>query len=129
VNVLNEIAPFPKTADEVTADSLARALTASAYLASGNIQFPSPLAPREEFRRHAIAIKAVTREFAAAYLLRSLKEHAPDKADEVAKQLFDMWSGGDIDEWMWDWLRGYGINPDVFEPAAEAAQAQKGGTP
>ena len=122
---LDEVAPFPKNAQEATADNLARALTASAYLASGLIEFPGAAAPKEEIRRYGIAVKAVTREFAAAYLLRVLKHELPGMADELARRLFGMWSDGDVDEWMWDWLRGYGIDPDVFEPLAASIKAER----
>lgn len=125
MNALDEIAPFPKNAEEATADNLARALTASAYLASGLIEFPGPAASKEEVRRYGIVVKAVTREFAAAYLLRVLKHELPGMADELARRLFGMWSDGDVDEWMWDWLRGYGIDPDVFEPIAAAIKAEQ----
>jgi hypothetical protein len=125
MKALDEIAPFPKNAEEATADNLARALTASAYLASGLIDFPGPDASKDEGRRYGIAVKAVTREFAAAYLLRVLKHELPGMADELARRLFGMWSDGDVDEWMWDWLRGYGIDPDVFEPIAAAIKAEQ----
>lgn len=105
-NPLNDIAPYPRTADEVTAESLARSLTVQAQANWTRMVNAGP-APEA----HAAANRLVD-VFGTVKVLKALQAVAPETADEVA---LDLWSdsldGAAMGEWLWAWLTEYGIDP------------------
>ena len=128
-NPLNDIAPLPKTEEDVTAERIARHLTAQAFL-TGDSTFKAgrealaPGAEPEKLRAYVNAITRLTDQFSTVFLLRALSEHAPDKVEEVALRLWECWQdGGVMPELLYDWLEAYGVDPDEFEKAAESEAA------
>lgn len=115
-NPLNEIAPYPRSESEVTAESLGRHLTVQAWAHRTHRQSATSLADREW------ATSEVVNLFGIASFLRALQAVAPETADEAAKNLWLAWDdGGAIDEWLHTWLVGFGIDPERVNAAASDA--------
>jgi len=105
-NPLNDIAPYPRSVDEVTAYSLGRHLAVQAWV-------------QRTHRRTATSgtdwewsTSEIVNLFAIVWLLRALQAVAPETADEAAKDLWLAWEdGGAVREWLWSWLTAAGIDP------------------
>jgi hypothetical protein len=77
-------------------------------------------------RRYSDAVVLLAFQFSTVFLLRQVREVAPDRADEIAKQLHTMWQdGGCFNECLFDWLVEAGIDPAAVQRAVtEQAQEQ-----
>lgn len=107
-NPLNNLAPYPRSVDDVTADSLGRYLAVQAW--AHHTHRPTD---REQTAAETADL------FGLAWLLRTLKVVAPETADEAAKDLWLAWEdGGAVREWLWTWLIGAGIDPEEVTAAA-----------
>jgi len=73
---------------------------------------------REQFRLSACH---VVTSFAVVYLLRALRENAPEAADEVARGLWTYLSGGEVAEWLHEWARREGVDVDRIPEAVKEA--------
>lgn len=112
-NPLNDIAPYPATEDEVTAESLARHLTVTAWAHRTHRKNATSSTDREW------ATSEIVNTFGIVSLLRALQAVAPETADEAAKDLWLAWEdGGSVDEWLHAWLTGFGIAPERVDAAA-----------
>lgn len=116
---LNEIAPYPRSADEVTAGALARHLAVSAQhrMAVNNtlVDYRTPA----EQARYLDNVGLLIAEHSVALMLRALTEHAPDQADEVARRVWLAWEDGAvIAEDVFAWLSEFGIDPERVNAAA-----------
>jgi hypothetical protein len=121
---LNDIAPYPKTAEDATADAMARHLTAFAQLHwRMAMDHPNPEKARQ-------SIGYFSSHYGIAYLLR---EQPASEGDRVARELWETWeSGHGVGIDIWDWLADeYGIDPErineiaarlIAEDAAKAAE-------
>lgn len=124
MNALDKIAPYPKTAEEATAEAMARHLTAFAQL-HWRVAMDHP--DRDKSRE---SINSFTSYYAIAYLLR---EQPAAEGDRVARELWEAWeSGMVVGADLWEWLGEYEIDPaDINEIAAKLiaapAEAQSGG--
>lgn len=138
MSTVEKFAPYPRDEDAVTADRLARHMAVAAQLTNSQIftsmhardaaegtdraEKDSPLAKLTAEVHHLTLVNAIN-EYAIVHLLRALIEHAPGQADEVAKDLWGVWEdGGAVGEWIWEWLTGYGIDPEAVRKAAEALE-------
>ena len=109
---LNDIAPWPRTEDEVTADSLGRHLTVTAWA-------------HRTHRKNATgtdrewATSEIVNTFGIVSVLRALQAVAPQAADEAAKNLWSAWDdGGSVYELLHSWLTEYGIDPGRVDATA-----------
>lgn len=113
-NPLNDIAPYPRSVDEVTAYSLGRHLAVQAWV-------------QRTHRRTATSgtdwewsTSEIVNLFAIVWLLRALQAVAPETADEAAKDLWLAWEdGGALGEWLHAWLVGFGIDPARVDAVAD----------
>ena len=118
---LNGPAPYPRCEEDATPEAMARnALVASwvnSVLASAALRDPRP----EMDRLAAMFHEAATEQFDVATLLGELATAAPERAAEVAR---DMWrqrqDGVVIHELTWERLTAADINPDEVASVAEA---------
>lgn len=127
-NPLDEFAPPLDTEEQVTADSMARRFTVQAFAEEAHVHDlalraaswnPDPA----DVRAYVEAFQAFQAKFSLAFLLRALAEMAPEKADGVAKHLWGCWrDGGCLPEFLWDWLKADGIDPERVRAVAEAQQ-------
>lgn len=116
---LNDLAPYPQTEDAATAEAMAKnhAVRTQANFVRA-LDLPSGH-PDEKS-----AFNTLVSNFAIVYLLRALAEHAPDHADEVARGLWSEWNAGDsLGEWTWEWLTGWGIDPNQVNRIVEETQS------
>jgi hypothetical protein len=111
-----DAAPWPANEDEVTAESLARALAVRAYAraawAKGNVDDPF---------MHSIAVESIQADYATVSLLRTLAGGDEVTAAAAARHLWRTWRDGDATvEYLWRGLTDYGIDPErVAEFARE----------
>lgn len=112
-NPLNEFAPWPRTAAEVTAESLARSLTVQAQANWTRMLSAGPASEAHTAANRVIDVYAIVK------LLKTLQAVAPDTADEVARDLWsDLRDAVSIGEWLHSWLTEYGIDPERVDAAA-----------
>lgn len=112
-NPLNDIAPWPRTEDEATADSLGRFLVVQAWAHRTHRRTATSDTDREW------ATSEIVNSFGIAWALRALQSVAPDTADEAARDLWLAWEdGAAVEEWLWSWLTGFGIDPAGVDAVA-----------
>lgn len=118
---LDDIAPYPKRMQDVTADGMARHWAAFVQLHYRmSVEHPDRDKAKE-------SIGWVTAYYGVTYLLRELQEHAGVRqANEVARTLWAEWDAGSglgVD--IWNWLvDDYAINPAEINEIAERLIAE-----
>lgn len=129
---MTDLAPYPRTEADATADALARFLTVQAYRTlAGDVprlQGDWEDAGRPEFGplRDAYdgAVRAATSEYATVYLLRDAQVATQElftlTADELSREVYPAYDGhtAQVVEDLHGWLIEYGI-----DPAAVVAEA------
>lgn len=113
----DEYAPYPTSSDEATAEALAKHFTALACRREGIVS--ESLRSRDgDFGEQ---VGYLVDEYAIAFLLHALIEHAPQAADQVARQLWEDWEvGSRIPDQIWEWTVRHRLPHDeIFETAAE----------
>lgn len=95
---LNEIAPYPRDAGEVTAAGLARYLAMRAQVIwSQQLGTVAPWSRRD--------VDLMTVLFAASHALRALDVPRPVSGGKVAREIWHAWDdGASIGEWLWQYL-------------------------
>lgn len=131
---LNDFAPYPETETEVTAEALARHEAVHAFtlmreasrlsnrMFTVNAGTPGPSAA--EIGQYAETAREAQARFLVTLLLRAVAEHAPEAADEVARSVWRSQRGvDDRRDFLWHWLREYGIDVDEVEQATAERRA------
>ncbi|GAA1765918.1 hypothetical protein [Streptomonospora arabica] len=116
---VNAAAPDPVAhPEQATAQAFARRYAASAVYNTGRLhQDPDPGSPA-----WTQVLTAVVANYTAAHLFRALIQHAPEHADQVARELASgLEDGGHVHEMPWEWLDEYGIDPEVLHTAGDQA--------
>jgi hypothetical protein len=111
--IIEELAPYPKREEDVTAEGLAKHLAVQAQVRLGYLLWarkagdPDPVV-------QSLRTQAYCAEYAVIWLLRFLPEvGSVFVADAVAKEIWRAWRGGDVTgEHLWEWLTEWGIDPD-----------------
>lgn len=125
MSTVKQVAPYPTTADEVTATGLARHLTAAAHSRQ-----PLLFDPERSWAFNEAFGSAYVAEYATAALLRALVAVDQQRADEVARDVWESWEdGGDVGEHLREWLTEYGIDPDALEPYRPRGETKTAVTP
>ena len=102
-------APYPTSSAEVTAENLARHLTVQAQRTNLKVQNAADL-DRNMMVRFIY-------EFGCAFLLREARAClGPVDADEIARQLWEIWNDGSLGEFLHEWLTECGIDPEQVKP-------------
>lgn len=112
---IDDVAPYPKREEDVTAVALARHLACQvqADIARSLGHYYQGSGDRQGAHDFGLLVGRLTGRWGCLRLLRALIEHAPDHADEVAKQLWCDWNDGSSPpEFTWEWLTEYGIDPE-----------------
>ncbi|HEX7992300.1 MAG TPA: hypothetical protein VF506_00165 [Streptosporangiaceae bacterium] len=108
MTAVDELAPYPKRAEEVTALGLARYYAVLAQQRLGRIGKPSNSVERE-----AIEVLGYVHEYALAALLRSFVAANTYCADRAAQAIWRAMDAGEMTgEQLWEWLTGWGIDPE-----------------
>lgn len=99
-------APYPRSAETVTAEGLIRHLAVQAYRTNARIMSAAGI-DRNEMARFVY-------EFGCTFLLREALAHlGPVDADRIARELWEMWDDGSgLGEFLHEWLTGSGIDPE-----------------
>lgn len=111
---LDGIAPYPRTGREATADALIK-YSAAFGLMHSHIALNTASASDPQFQK---SIACSVSSFTTAHLLREISRLAPESADAIARDLWSHWEGGELGEWLWEWLTEYGIDPAPIEGIA-----------
>ena len=125
---------LPEDEDTATMDTLARYYAQTYQINNGAVQVFSPDDPR-----WARCIERMVHAYTAAYLCRALLRTAdcddtfsisPD-VDGVAREIVkDLNAGDSPGEWVWEWLTGWGMDPDALADVgkrhAESVIAKRG---
>jgi hypothetical protein len=127
-NIIDELAPYPKREEDVTAEGLARYYAVLAERRLGRIGLPGNSVEAE-----TIEVLGYVHEFALAGLLRSFvvaDEYAADRAARAVWRALD--AGEMTGEQLWEWLTGWGIDPDRLRgadgsPVAASSETDKAG--
>jgi hypothetical protein len=110
---------YPKRAEDVTADSLIRALVDTAQQATHRRQHYVNRRDVEGRALYLFALEQSVADFGVAFLLRGLALHNVTRADEAARQLWQHWEDADTPlELLWEWCQQYGI-PTEPDPARQ----------
>jgi hypothetical protein len=128
VSALDNIAPYPRSEKEATAEAIARCFTAYAQL---HFRLGIDHPDRDQAAKSTTAFASY---YAIAYLLRELIERAGHHvADPVARTLWeDQETVDGLGASVWEWLEEYDIDPErinkvAADVIAEAAQAEQSG--
>jgi hypothetical protein len=117
---LNDIAPWPRTEAEATAEAVMKALAVSAWARQARIH---DMPKVDDTYRAQIGI--LVNEYGVIRLLKLLGDFHKDVADDAAREVWAEWEAGDgIHEWLWEWLTGWGINPAEVAEVAERQWAE-----
>lgn len=119
MTALDQIAPYPKTEAEVTADKLARSFAVHAQ-----VHWRMAIDHPDRDKAYESGLW-VGQYFTLTFLLRELQQRAGrTAADEVARNLWAEIDAVDsIGGWVWNWLDGYGINQAKVNEIADKAMA------
>jgi hypothetical protein len=103
----SQLAPWPTSAEDVTADKLAR------HLAVGAQRTLRTTMDAPDVNRDAMA--RLVYGWGVTFLLRELQERSGVTiADAVAQDLWEAWEdGSSLGEFLWEWLTEYGIDPEA----------------
>lgn len=123
MTAVEDLAPYPETEEQATAEALARYMAVAAWrLAARARQMNREsrgLPPGDPRRAEAIEayIPAVD-AFSVVYLLRAMSEYTGETwPDMLAAEMWGIWEeGGTSNELLHTWLTGYGIDPDTIAP-------------
>jgi hypothetical protein len=105
-----DLAPYPRTPDEASAQSLARHCT---YMAQLNYHQATNLNSPD-------AAPGAVSSYSVAKLLRALHDLNPQAADKAARDLWLDWEIGDLGAEIARWLRDYGIDLNQVNEIAAA---------
>lgn len=108
--VLNDLAPYPRSAQDATAEAMARHFTAFARL---HWRLAMEHLDRGKTRQ---SVNSFTSYYAIAYLLR---EQRVSDGDQLAKELWETWGSGlGVGADLWNWLEEYRIDPGAVDRIA-----------
>ncbi|HLL68975.1 MAG TPA: hypothetical protein VK453_25170 [Micromonosporaceae bacterium] len=110
---VKQVAPYDDST--VTADALARHLACQvqadlARISSHYYLQTPPGVDKDAAREWAFLLGRMSGYFGYVACLRALTEHAPDKADEIARWVNFAMNGEGSGEFIADWLVEYGID-------------------
>lgn len=115
---LDDIAPYPRTAEQATAGALIKHYTAFGEMHSHlTNHFPDG----DQFQK---SIGAVVSSFTIVYLLTEIRTQlGVDAADDVAREWWEALEGGELPPWLWDWVDEEGLDHNQIAAAADEVAA------
>lgn len=118
---LHDLAPWPQTRAEATADAVAKALTVSAWARQARIH---DMSEADDAYRAQVGI--LVNEYGVIWLLKFLRDFHKDVADDAAVEVWAEWEdGSSIHEWLWEWLTEWKIDPDEVSRIAAEQRAEQ----
>jgi hypothetical protein len=125
---VDDFASYPHMVEEVTAARLAEYLAVEAHWSASLNQtyFQTMMAAHksgenypDEAAQYNLNSALMAAEHSACFLLRKLIEHAPDKANEIAAEMWGDWEDPPLLALTWPVLESYGIDPQAVTDAAQ----------
>ena len=118
MNALDQIAPYPRSVEKVTAEAMAKHYTA--YVQMHYQRAMNLLRLPEQQEEYKSSVNQVTQGYGVLYLLRELEERAgTTQADEVARLLWQQWEDGEgLADDLWVWMAEYDIDPAAVNNVA-----------
>jgi hypothetical protein len=111
-NIIDELAPYPKREEDVTAEGLARYLAVQAQVRLGYLLWARG-AGEPDPAMQALRTQAYCAEYGLARLLRFYAADHPTNAKVAAREIWRAWQAGDMTgEHLHRWLTEWGIDPD-----------------
>ena len=122
VTTLHDFAPYPSSEEDATVEAMARNALVSSWansaLAHNALRENHPHTDQLAAALH----EAATEQFDVAWLLTELAAVAPERAAEVAQQMWrQRFDGAVIHELTWQRLTAAGIDPDQVTDAVTRA--------
>lgn len=122
----SEIAPYPRTEAQATADALARHLTRSLQYKCRETWTLIKRRDHDGRQLYLYGTVAKVTEWALVTALRSLAKHDQQLADGIARDVWQGWEDGStIDENVYEWASEYGI-PPLPDERSDAADESAG---
>ncbi|SET51882.1 hypothetical protein [Nonomuraea wenchangensis] len=124
---VDDFASYPNTPEEATARRLAEYMAVEAHWSASLNQtfFKAQMEAEKSGENFADAASRylqnqalMTAEHSVSFLLRALIEHLPEKADEIAAQMWDDWEDPPLVALTWTALESFGIDPKAVQDAA-----------
>lgn len=123
---VDDFATYPHMTEEATARRLAKYMAVEAHWsASLNSSYFKAMMAEESGSDYPNAAACyhlnqalMTAEHSVAFLLRALMHHLPDKADEIAAELWSDWEDPPVVAQTWPVLESFGIDPKAVQDAA-----------
>lgn len=127
---VDDIAPYPRTEQDVTAEVLVRRAAVEAVFRHQRAQRhclqAAATGTKADLQMSNESVAALFAELGNVLLLRALVEHAPEQADAVAREFWHVLAdGSDIDAWLGEWLTEYGVDPEAVNRVGEAQSRQR----
>lgn len=125
MTAVEDLARYPETEEQATAEALARYYAVEATRAwwewkttwqaweDADAGSPEWARLKDEWNQASLSYH---HSFTIAYLLRALAAVSPEQAAGAARRLYGFDQEGDAIERLYDWLTGYGIDPDTIAP-------------
>jgi hypothetical protein len=110
--IIEELAPYPKREEDVTAEGLARYLAVQAQVRLGYMLWARRMGDPDPAVQ-VLRTQAYCAEYGLASLLRFYAADHPTNAKRAAQQIWRAWNAGDMTgEHLHRWLTEWGIDPD-----------------
>jgi len=122
-----DVAPYPRELEQATVTALIRHLLLSAEEISRKARESIP-PPGESLLDSVMLSGLFVNTWSTMFLLRVIRAELPGQADDVARQLWDLWEdGGTMHELIWDYKQQEGIDPAAriefdAEPVSDGGQ-------
>ncbi|MFD1546926.1 hypothetical protein [Nonomuraea guangzhouensis] len=115
---LADIAPYPATVDDATADALVKHFAAFGLMHNW---LATEFVPGKEDTQWRQSVACVVSSFTTAYMLAELEDKAGlQAADAAARELWSSWEAGDaVAGWLWQTASEFGLDMKVIERAAD----------
>lgn len=125
MTTLNDFAPYPRRVEDVTAESLVKALAVRAH-ARQRLVHEMDFGSTEQSRRaYAMTIGTIVSEYGVVELLTRLSRLDPEAADAAARDLWGDWEDGQaVAVGLWQYVAAYGIDPEQVSRVAEKRRAE-----
>lgn len=120
MTTINDLAPYPRTASQATANNLVRSLAVDAQVAY-RLSFDAATNEKQ-----LAAATRFVQSYGIVKLLRAVIDHTtPTTADEIARDIWSDWEDGScLGEWLWEWLNDYGIDTKAVDEIVHAELEQ-----
>jgi hypothetical protein len=114
---VEELAPYPRREEDVTADGLARHLTTQCQWLLGRmddgLHEVSRTTDRDRRADKHVVWSFTAQSFVAMWaVVHLLRELSPAEGDRLARSIWRAWNdGAHLEETVWEWLTEWGIDP------------------